>query len=208
VLHNSQIAVRYVTLAFLLGIGLGSASIAHADNAAPAAKPAAAAPAAAASTDVKATDDANFKPAGKAVSMQENGMWVDKDGNPTDRINNDGTLDWFSFSGYRRYHSECHVCHGPDAMGSSYAPALKDSVKAMSYADFLGTVAAGRQNVTTSQNNVMPSFGNNKNVMCYINDIYVYLIARSNGDLDRARPEKHLPKPKPYADAETACIGF
>ena len=50
----------------------------------------------------------------------------------------------------------------------------------------------------------MPSFGNNKNVMCYINDIYVYLRARGNGDLDRARPEKHTPKPKVYADAETA----
>jgi hypothetical protein len=44
--------------------------------------------------------------------------------------------------------------------------------------------------------------------MCYINDIYVYLLARSNGDLDRTRPDKHLAKPKSYADAETACIGF
>lgn len=174
------------------------ASAVHAEDKADAAKPAEAA----------APVDANIKPAGKAVKMEENGMWVDKDGNPTDHISTEGKLDWFSFSGYRRYHSECHVCHGPDGMGSSYAPALKDSLQTMSYADFLGTVAAGRQNVSSSQNNVMPSFGDNKNVMCYINDIYVYLRARGNGDLDRTRPEKHLPKPKVYADAETACVGF
>ena len=186
----------------LIGMMMASASTVRAEDKAPAAKPAEAAAA------LAAPQDANFKPNGKAVSMQDNGMWVDKDGNPTDHINNDGTLDWFAFSGYRRYHSECHVCHGPDGMGSSYAPALKDSLQTMSYADFLGTVAAGRQNVSSSSNNVMPSFGDNKNVMCYINDIYVYLRARGNGDLDRARPEKHTPKPKVYADAETACVGF
>jgi methanol metabolism-related c-type cytochrome len=198
VFNTSKTVAPYLVGLFSLGLLVGVAATALADDAA---KPApAAAPVSA--------DDPSFEPNGKAVSMDDNGMWVDKDGNPTDRIAKDGTLDWFSFSGYRRYHSECHVCHGPDAMGSSYAPALKDSVKVLSYADFLGTVAAGRQNVSSSQNNVMPSFGNNKNVMCYINDIYVYLKARSNGDLQRTRPEKHAPKPKVYADAETACVGF
>ena len=185
--YVTKSVVRFVATLFVSGFISGYASLAFADG---------------------AGNPADFKPGGKAVSMQENGMWVDADGNPTDHINNDGTLDFFAFSGYRRYHSECHVCHGPDGMGSSYAPALKDSVKVLSYADFLGTVAAGRKNVTTSQTNVMPSFGDNKNVMCYINDIYVYLRARSNGDLDRTRPDKHLAKPKSYADAETACIGF
>lgn len=196
--ETSKTVTLYLAGVLSLGLTLGVASTAFADDAA---KPAAAA-------SVTPAGDPAFEPNGKAVSMEDNGMWVDKDGNPTDHIAKDGTLDWFSFSGYRRYHSECHVCHGPDAMGSTYAPALKDSVKVLSYADFLGTVAAGRQNVSTSQNNVMPSFGNNKNVMCYINDIYVYLKARSNGDLQRMRPEKHTPKPKVYADAETACIGF
>ncbi len=31
-----------------------------------------------------------------------------------------------TYSGWRRYHAECHVCHGPNADGSSIAPALKD----------------------------------------------------------------------------------
>ena len=35
-------------------------------------------------------------------------------------------------------------------MGSTYAPALKDSLKTMSYADFLGVVASGRKNISTA----------------------------------------------------------
>ena len=56
----------------------------------------------------------------------EDGKYFDKEGNPTYKIAPDGTVDWYTYSGYRRYHSECHVCHGPDGMGSTYAPALKD----------------------------------------------------------------------------------
>jgi mono/diheme cytochrome c family protein len=62
-----------------------------------------------------------------AVKKDETGKWTDAKGDPTYKIEPDGTLDWFSYSGFRRYHSECHVCHGPDAEGSSYAPALKNS---------------------------------------------------------------------------------
>lgn len=64
-----------------------------------------------------------------AVKKEDDGKWLDKEGNPTYKISADGTVDWFTYSGYRRYHSDCHVCHGPDGMGSTYAPALKDSVK-------------------------------------------------------------------------------
>lgn len=137
----------------------------------------------------------------------EDGKYFDKDGNPTYKIQADGTVDWYTYSGYRRYHSECHVCHGPDGMGSSYAPALKDSLKTMSYADFLGTVASGRKNVSTSQDNVMPAFGTNPNVACYMDDLYIYLRARANDAWGRQRPEKHEEKPKAYAEAENACMG-
>ncbi len=64
---------------------------------------------------------------------------------PTFDIAEDGTVDWPTFSGYRRYQSECHVCHGPDGMGSSYAPALKDSVMRIDYYTFLETIANGKQ---------------------------------------------------------------
>jgi methanol metabolism-related c-type cytochrome len=143
-----------------------------------------------------------------AIAKQANGMWVDKDGNPTPHVSKDGTVDWFTFSGARRYGANCLVCHGPDGMGSSYAPDLVDSLKSLSYGDFLGTVAAGKKNVSNSSDLVMPSFGDNKNVQCYINDIYVYLRARATGQLNRQPPAKHEEKPKVYADTETACLGF
>jgi methanol metabolism-related c-type cytochrome len=110
-------------------------------------------------------------------------------------------------TGYRRYHSECHVCHGPDGMGSTYAPALKDSLKTMSYADFLGVVASGRKNVTSSQENVMPAFGDNPNVSCYMDDIYVYLRARANDTIGRVRPAKHEDKSDAAKKAEDSCMG-
>ena len=142
-----------------------------------------------------------------AAVKSEDGKYFDKAGNPTYKIGADGTVDWYTYSGYRRYHSECHVCHGPDGMGSSYAPALKDSLKTMSYGDFLSTVASGRKNVTTSQENVMPAFGDNPNVACYMDDLYIYLRARANDAVGRVRPAKHEDKSKAYTDAETSCMG-
>ena len=137
----------------------------------------------------------------------EDGKYLDKDGNPTFKVASDGTVDWYTYSGYRRYHSECHVCHGPDGMGSTYAPALKDSLKTMSYPDFMGVVASGRKNVSTSQENVMPAFGDNPNVACYMDDLYVYLRARANDAVGRVRPAKHEDKSEAYAKAEDACMG-
>jgi methanol metabolism-related c-type cytochrome len=137
----------------------------------------------------------------------EDGKYLDKAGDPTYKSQSDGTVDWYTYSGYRRYHSECHVCHGPDGMGSSYAPALKDSLKTMSYGDFLAAVASGRKNVSTSQDNVMPAFGDNPNVACHMDDLYVYLRARANDAIGRVRPAKHEDKTKAYADAEDSCMG-
>src|SRR3981081_3520367 len=91
-----------------------------------------------------------------AAVKQDDGKYYDKAGNPTYKVQGDGTVDWFTYSGFRRYHSECHVCHGPDGEGSTYAPALKNSVMSMSYGDFMGVIASGRKNVSTSQENVMP----------------------------------------------------
>src|ERR1700759_3596653 len=117
-------------------------------------------------------------PGDPAAVTNDHGMWRDKNGDPTFKVSGDGTVDWYTYSGFRRYHSECHVCHGPDGEGSTYAPALKSSLKTMSYAEFISIVATGRENVNTAQGNVMPSFGQNKNVVCYLDDIYVYLRAR------------------------------
>jgi methanol metabolism-related c-type cytochrome len=146
-------------------------------------------------------------PGDPAAVKSEDGKYFDKEGNPTYKVAADGTVDWYTYSGYRRYHSECHVCHGPDGMGSSYAPALKDSLKTMSYGDFLGVVASGRKNVTSSQENVMPAFGDNPNVACYMDDLYVYLRARANDAVGRVRPAKHEDKTDAYTKAESSCMG-
>nr|WP_245422190.1 c-type cytochrome, methanol metabolism-related [Alsobacter soli] len=135
------------------------------------------------------------------------GKYLDKDGNPTFKVGADGTVDWYTYSGFRRYHSDCHVCHGPDGEGSTYAPALKNSLKTLSYPDFLAVVAGGRKNVSTSQENVMPAFGDNPNVACYMDDIFVYLRARANDAVPRGRPAKHEPKPETAKQQEDACIG-
>ena len=109
---------------------------------------------------------------------------------PTYNITSDGTVDWYTFSGFRRYHSECHACHGPDGEGSTYAPGLMESLKTMSYEDFMEVVASGREVVRADKQSKMPALGDNRNVMCYIDDIYVYLKARADGALPRGRPAK------------------
>jgi methanol metabolism-related c-type cytochrome len=142
-----------------------------------------------------------------AAVKSEDGKYLDKEGDPTFKVASDGTVDWYTYSGYRRYHSECHVCHGPDGMGSTYAPALQDTLKTMNYADFLGVVASGRKNVSSSQENVMPAFGDNPNVACYMDDLYIYLRARASDAVGRVRPAKHEDKPPAAQQAEDACMG-
>jgi hypothetical protein len=68
-------------------------------------------------------------------------------------------------------------------------------------------VASGRQNVNTSNKNVMPAFGDNPNVACYMDDIYVYLRARASGAVARARPAKHEDKSPAAQKAEDSCMG-
>jgi methanol metabolism-related c-type cytochrome len=142
-----------------------------------------------------------------APVKNEDGKYYDKAGNPTYKVAPDGTVDWFTYSGYRRYHADCHVCHGPDGEGSSYGPALRNSLKTMSDSDYSNVVVSGRKNVTTAQENVMPAFGTNRNVMCYFEDIFIYLRARSNGAVPRGRPPKHDDKPKSATEAEESCLG-
>ena len=102
----------------------------------------------------------------------------------------DGKVDQKTYNGWRRYTESCLRCHGPDGAGSSYGPALVDSLKAMSEDEFKDVVINGRKNVTTSSENVMPPFGEAEDVVTYLDDIYGYLKARSDGVLGRGRPER------------------
>jgi hypothetical protein len=64
------------------------------------------------------------------------------------------------------------------------------------------SIAYGTSNVF-----VMPAFGTNANVMCFLDDIYAYLRARSDGVIGRGRPE-HEPVTQAVKDQEDACLGF
>jgi methanol metabolism-related c-type cytochrome len=101
-----------------------------------------------------------------------------------------GKVDRATFNGYRRYGNSCLQCHGPDGAGSSYAPNLTESLKTLTREQFVEVVINGRQNVSASQQNVMPSFGHVEDVVLYMDDIYGYLKARSDGVLPRGRPQR------------------
>ncbi len=147
-------------------------------------------------------DDPNI-----AVDYEEDGRYFTEDGVPTFNVAEDGTVDWPTFSGFRRYHAECHVCHGPDGEGSTYAPALKQSAIDMDYYDFIDVVTNGRKVVGASDNSVMPAFGTNPNVMCYLDDIYTYLKAHGSGAIERGRPAKKEAKSDVFVENEDACMG-
>jgi methanol metabolism-related c-type cytochrome len=142
------------------------------------------------------------------VASSDNGKYADKDGNPTYKISADGVVDWYTFSGFRRYHSDCHVCHGPNGEGSSYAPALAESLKTLNYSQFVNVVTNGRKNVDAANDKVMPTFAENANVMCFIDDIYIYLRARANDAIPGGRPPRREDKPEAAKQAEASCTGI
>lgn len=118
----------------------------------------------------------------------EDGRYRNKDGDPQPIATKDYMVDWGTWNGFRRYHDACHVCHGPNALGSTFAPALADSLKTMDYSTFVGIVSGGKKENRGGTMFVMPSFGEDKNIMCYLDDIYTYIKARSLGIMPPGRP--------------------
>ena len=141
-----------------------------------------------------------------AAARSEDGRYYTADDVPTYNVAEDGTVDWPTYEGFRRYHSECHVCHGPDGEGSSYAPAIKNSAVDMDYYDFLEIVASGKMESKGGTEFVMPTFGTNRNVMCYLDDIYVYLKARGNDAIPRGRPRQKEPKSDVIRADQKECL--
>lgn len=130
--------------------------------------------------------------------------WQLESGEPTYRISEDGTVDWATYEGFKRYHSECHTCHGPNGLGSTFAPALAKSLKTMTYEQFKQTVSSGRE----AAGGVMPAFAANPNVMCYVDDLYTYLKARADDVLPAGRKsvDDHVAKTKQAQEYEKACM--
>jgi methanol metabolism-related c-type cytochrome len=125
---------------------------------------------------------------------------------PNYRIGPDGEVDWYTYNGFRRYHAECHVCHGPDGEGSTFAPSLLSSLRIMSYSQFRDIIIRGSRSVGAGEQKVMRAMGDDPNVVCYLEDLYVYLKARADGALDRGRPRKYEPKPGAVKDSEATCM--
>jgi len=96
----------------------------------------------------------------------------------------DGKVDPRTYNGFRRYHAGCNHCHGPDGIGSIFAPSLVHR---------LPDVGAFRRIVRDGKStgmSVMKGFAGDPNVAPFINDIYAYLQARADGALGRGRPLK------------------
>ena len=151
---------------------------------APAAKPADAAAKPAEPAAAAAAAPAGGNPVGDLAKTIEgiaftDGRYRNKDGHPVPVVTKDYTVDWATWQGFRRYHDACHVCHGPNALGSTFAPGLAESLKTMDYETFFGVVVGGRIREVSGTTYVMPAFGEDRNVMCYLDDIYTYIKARS-----------------------------
>ena len=107
-----------------------------------------------------------------------------------------GWMDFATYKGWRAYHAECHVCHGPDAMGSTYAPSLMVSVQnGMTWDAFFDVIINGRGvDEGAQKGNVMPAFGENTNVAPHIEDMFRYVKARADGKIRRGVRLPKLPK--------------
>ncbi len=85
-------------------------------------------------------------------------------------------IDLYLTRGFRAF-SQCQVCHGLDGNGSTIGPSLVEKLKEVDKAQFVDVVTNGK----TGQIGVMPGWANNPNVMKYMDNLYDYLMARSDG---------------------------
>ncbi len=115
------------------------------------------------------------------------------DGKPY-KVYPDGKVNFASYRGYNIYANVCHACHGYSALGSSFAPALAESLQTLTYEDFVTVIRDGRENITSSSHSVMPSYSENKTVMKYIDSIYAYLKGRADGAIGVGDMEYEGPK--------------
>ena len=94
-------------------------------------------------------------------------------------------VDKFVVKGFRAF-GQCQVCHGMDGSGSTFAPSLLERLGALDKETFLERVANGFQ----GQIGVMPAWKENPNVMKNVENLYIYLKARSDNVIPAGKLER------------------
>lgn len=146
-------------------------------------------------------------PATFAAEYQVDGKSFTADDVPTFSLDSSGLIDGFAANGYRVYQASCRSCHGEDALGGLAPAALTEQVADLEFAEYLDVVSNGRIGISDGKPAVMPSFGTNPRVMCFVDDIYIYLRARLAGTLPPGLPVGARNKPPAAIAADEACIG-
>lgn len=96
------------------------------------------------------------------------------------------TIPQDAYTGWKQYELNCSRCHGEFGVGSSFAPALVESLKSdgtvPDQAAFITVVCQGRKEKG------MPSWCEAGMEMGTINNIYSYLKLRADGKVGIGRP--------------------
>jgi mono/diheme cytochrome c family protein len=86
-------------------------------------------------------------------------------------------------NGWRWFHVYCFRCHGVDALGSQIAPNLRQSIQNLSHEDFTKVVREGKPKTAMQAWKQLLDDSQ-------IEDIYQYVLARSEERLGRGRPDE------------------
>jgi hypothetical protein len=95
-------------------------------------------------------------------------------------------IDLWMTRGFRAF-SQCQVCHGLDAKGSSFAPGLTAKLREIDRERFIEVVTNGFK----GQIGVMPPWKENPNVMKYMDQLYGYLKARSDNVIPAGKLKRY-----------------
>lgn len=95
-------------------------------------------------------------------------------------------IDLWLTRGYRAF-SQCQVCHGLTGEGSTIGPSLTKKLQEIDRERFDDVVTNGY----SGQIGEMPGWKENPNVMNYLDNLYAYLMARSDGVLPGGRLQRY-----------------
>jgi mono/diheme cytochrome c family protein len=90
------------------------------------------------------------------------------------------------YIGWRTFNGNCARCHGETAAGSTFAPSLFERMENMPEPAFKAIVMGGMK----GQVGVMPAFGNDGNVMPYMDELWAYLNALTTKKIPPGRPQE------------------